>query len=53
MVLSAACDLSQDAIPATKYRSGRPPKTTKHTDDVRRQEVCRYPHFGALKLKDI
>ena len=30
-LLAAARDLPQDAIPATKSRSGRPPKTTKHT----------------------
>ena len=33
-VLAAACDLPQDAIPATKSRFGRPPKTPKHTDDI-------------------
>ena len=33
-LLAAARDLPQDAIPSTKSRSGRPPKTTKHTDDL-------------------
>ena len=33
-LLSATCDLPQNAIPATKSRFGRPPKTTKHTDDL-------------------
>ena len=32
-LLAAARDLHQDAIPATKSRFGRPPKTTKHIDD--------------------
>ena len=34
MLFPAARDLPQDAIPATKSRFGRPPKTTKHTDDL-------------------
>ena len=33
-LLAAACDLPKDVIPATKSRFGRPPKTTKHTDDL-------------------
>ena len=33
-LLAAARDMPQDAIPATKSRFGRPPKTTKHTDDL-------------------
>ena len=32
--LAAARDLLQNVIPATKPLSGRPPKTSKHTDDV-------------------
>ena len=32
--LAAARDLPQNVIPATKLRSGRPLKTSKHTDDV-------------------
>ena len=31
-LLAAARDLPQDAIPSTKSRFGRLPKTTKHTD---------------------
>ena len=50
-LLAAARDLPQDVIPATKHRSGRPTKTTKHTDDVRRQELRRNPHFSASELK--
>ena len=33
-LLAAARDLPQDAFPATKSRFRRPPKTTKHTDDL-------------------
>ena len=29
-----ARNIPQDAIPATKSRSGRQQKTTKHTDDL-------------------
>ena len=31
-LVAVARDEPQDAIPATKSRSGRPPKTTKHND---------------------
>ena len=33
-LLAATRDLPQDAIHATKSRFGRPPNTTKHTDDL-------------------
>ena len=33
-MMAAARDLPQYAIPATKSRFGRPPKTTKHTDNL-------------------
>ena len=33
-LLAAARDLTQNASPVTKSRFGRPPKTTKHTDDL-------------------
>ena len=36
-LLAAARDQPQDIIPATKSRSGRPPKTSKHTDDLLRR----------------
>ena len=31
----------------------RPPKTAKHTDDVRRQELCRNYHLSASELKEM
>ena len=34
VLLAAARDLHQDALPATKSRSGRRPTTSKHTDDL-------------------
>ena len=35
-MLAAAHDLPQeDVISVTKPHSGRPPKTSKHTDDIR------------------
>ena len=51
--LAAAGDLPQIVIPATKPRSGRPPKTSKHTDDVRRQELHRKHHLSASELRDM
>ena len=48
-----ARDLPQNAIPATKPRSGRQLKTTKHTDDVRRQELRRNHHLSAPELKEM
>ena len=51
--LAVARDLPQNVIPATKPRSGRPPKTSKHTDDVRRQELRRDHHLSASQLKEM
>ena len=34
VLLAAARDLTQNAIPVTKSRFGRQPRTTKHTDDL-------------------
>ena len=39
ILLAAARHLRQDAIPATKSRSERSPKTSKHTDDLLRQKL--------------
>ena len=50
-LLAAARDLPQDVILASKSRSGRPIKATKHTDDVRRQSLRRNPHLSASKSK--
>ena len=52
-LLAVARDLPQDVIPATKPRSGRPPKTSKLTDDVRRQELRSNHHLSASELKEI
>ena len=52
-LLAAALDLSLDAIPAIKPRSGRPPKTSKDTDDVLRQQLGRNPQLSASGLKEI
>ena len=54
-LLAAARDLPQNVIPATKPQSGRPPKTSKHSDDddVRRQELCRNHHLDASELKEM
>ena len=51
-LLAAARDLPQNVIPATKPRSGRPPKTSKHLDDVRRQELSRNYHLDESELKE-
>ena len=40
-LLAAARDLPQDVIPATMPQSGRPPKNSKLTDNVLRQELRR------------
>ena len=50
-LLAAARDIPQDVIPTTKSRSEQPPKTSKHTDDVRRQVLRRNPHLSASELK--
>ena len=51
--LAAARDLPQNVIPANKPRSGRPPKTSKHTDGVRSQELHRKHHLSASELKEM
>ena len=51
--LSAARDLPQNVIPANKPRSGRPPKTSKHTDGVRSQELHRKHHLSASELNEM
>ena len=51
--VAAARDLCQDAIPATKSRSGRPLKTSKHTDDLLRQKLRKGTHLSASELKEI
>ena len=45
-LLAAARDLPQNVIPATKPRSG-PPKTSKHHDGVRGQELRKNLHLDA------
>ena len=52
-LLAVARDQPQDAIPATKSRSGRPPKTTKHTDDLLQQELRKNHHLGASEIKEM
>ena len=52
-LLAAARDLPQNIIPATKPRSGRRPKTSKHTDDVRRQELRKNHHLSASEIKEM
>ena len=51
--LAAVRDLPQNVIPANMPRSGRPPKTSKHTDGVRSQELHRKPNFSASELNEI
>ena len=51
--LAAARDLLQDVIPANKPRSARPPKTSKHTDDVQRRDLRRNPRLSASELKEM
>ena len=51
--LTAARDLPQIVIPATKPRFGQPSKTSKHTDDVRRQELSGKHQLSASKLKEM
>ena len=51
--LTAARDLPQNVIPATKPRSGRPPKTSKHTHDLQRQELHRKHHLSASEHKEL
>ena len=51
--LAAARDLPQNVITANKPRSGRPPKTSKHTDGVRSQELHRKHHLSASELNEM
>ena len=51
--LAAARDLLENVIPDNKPRSGRPPKTSKHTDGVRSQELHRKHHLGASELNEM
>ena len=51
--LAAARDLPQNVIPANKPRSGRPPKTSKHTDSVRSQELHSKHHLSASELNEM
>ena len=51
--LAAARDLPQNVIPANKPRSGRPPKTSKHTEGVRSQKLHRKHHLSASELRDM
>ena len=51
--LAAARDLPQNVIPANKPRSGRPPKTSKHIDGVRSQELHRKHHLSASELNEM
>ena len=50
VILAAARDLPQDAIPDTKSRSERPLKTSKHTDDLLKPELHKNPHLSASEL---
>ena len=52
-LLAAAHDLPQNVMLATKPRCGRPPKTSKHTDDVLRQELRRDHHLNASEHKEV
>ena len=51
--LAAARDLPQNVIPDNKPRSGRPPKTSKHTDGVRSRELHRKHHLSASELNEM
>ena len=51
--LAAARDLPQNVIPANKPRSGRPPKTSKHTDGVQGQELRRKHHLSASAFNEM
>ena len=50
---AAARDLLQDVIPANKPRSGRQPKTSKHTDDVQRRDLRRNRRLSASELMEM
>ena len=51
--LAAARDLLHYVIPVNKPRSGRPPKTSKHTDNVQRRDLRRNPRLRASELKEM
>ena len=53
ILLAAAGHLLQDVIPANKPRSGRPPNTSNHTDDVQGRELRRNPRLSASELKEM
>ena len=53
ILLAAAGHLLQDVIPANKPRSGRPPNTSNHTDDVLGRELRRNPRLSASELKEM
>ena len=48
--LAAARDLPLNVIPVNKARSGRPPKTSKHTDGV---QSHRKHHLSASELNEM
>ena len=50
---AAARDLPQNVIPANKPRSGRPSKTSKHTDSMRSQELHRKHHLSASEFNEM
>ena len=52
-ILAAARDIPQNVIPGNKPRSGRPPKTSKHIDRVRGQELYRKHHLSASELNEM
>ena len=52
VLLAAARDLHKDVIPSTKSRSGRRPKTSKHTDDLLIRELRKNHQLNASKLKE-
>ena len=53
VLLAAARDLHQDAIPATKSRSGRRPKTSKYTDDLLIRELRKNYLLRTSELKEM
>ena len=52
-LLAAARDLTQNAIPVTKSRFGRQPRTTKQTDDLLQRELRKNHHLSASELKEV
>ena len=51
--LAAARDLPQNVIQDNKPRSGRSPKTSKHTGGVRSQELHKKHHLSASELNEM